>query len=324
MATTTKPHTENSAGYPIGVVARLTGIHPETLRIWERRYGVVKPDRSGRGSRLYAQEDIHRLTLIKTLVDAGHAVSIVAPLSTAALQERIATMTAHGRATPSRAGVPCRVVALGDALPALLAQRTAELRDIELVGVYRDAGELESSARTLAPDVLLLEYPSLQLEAVAEVRKRLADSGAKAAVLVYGFAPRQAVQELERGGVVCLRAPVGLPELQRAITAVVGAPLTPPPLAVPAPESIPARRFTPDQLGRIAATTPKVRCECPHHLADLINSLAAFERYSKECENRNAEDAQVHALLFAAAGAARALMETALDRVVEFEGIALS
>ena len=64
----------DKVGYPIGVVARLTNIHPETLRIWERRYGIVCPDRTGRGSRLYSQDDVRRLALVKALVDAGHPV----------------------------------------------------------------------------------------------------------------------------------------------------------------------------------------------------------------------------------------------------------
>lgn len=36
-------------GYPIGVVSRLTKIHAETLRVWERRYGLVRPQRTERG-----------------------------------------------------------------------------------------------------------------------------------------------------------------------------------------------------------------------------------------------------------------------------------
>jgi hypothetical protein len=55
----------------------------------------------------------------------------------------------------------------------------------------------------------------------------------------------------------------------------------------------------------------------------LVNSLAAFEQYSRECENRNAEDAALHAFLHAATAQARAIMEAALARVVEAEGLEL-
>jgi hypothetical protein len=74
-------------------------------------------------------------------------------------------------------------------------------------------------------------------------------------------------------------------------------------------------------LSRIAAASPTVKCECPHHLVQLVSSLVAFETYSRECEHRNADDAALHAFLHAATAQARATMEAALARVVEAEGI---
>ena len=90
---------------------------------------------------------------------------------------------------------------------------------------------------------------------------------------------------------------------------------------------LPPRRFEPSALAAIAAAAVTVRCECPHHLVDLIGSLAAFEAYSQECEIRNVEDAALHALLHAGwvriTAQARSLMETALARVVEVDGISV-
>lgn len=57
--------------YRIKRVAHLTGINPATLRAWERRYGLVAPDRTGSGYRLYSDEDVAMLSRIKTLVDEG-------------------------------------------------------------------------------------------------------------------------------------------------------------------------------------------------------------------------------------------------------------
>ena len=47
--------------HPIGVVAKRTGITLHVLRAWERRYGVVEPERSGGGTRLYSTGDIAKL-----------------------------------------------------------------------------------------------------------------------------------------------------------------------------------------------------------------------------------------------------------------------
>jgi MerR family transcriptional regulator, light-induced transcriptional regulator len=57
--------------YRIKRVAHLTGINPATLRAWERRYGLVAPERTGSGYRLYSDEDVAMLSRIKSLVDDG-------------------------------------------------------------------------------------------------------------------------------------------------------------------------------------------------------------------------------------------------------------
>lgn len=63
---------ELSAGVGIAAVERDTGINKETLRVWERRYGFPEPLRDGAGERLYPPEQVHRLRLVKRLLDAGH------------------------------------------------------------------------------------------------------------------------------------------------------------------------------------------------------------------------------------------------------------
>ena len=67
--------------HPIRVVAQRTGLTPATLRAWERRYGVVDPDRSGGGQRLYSDADVERLNRMRMLTEAGRAISMVAELS---------------------------------------------------------------------------------------------------------------------------------------------------------------------------------------------------------------------------------------------------
>lgn len=56
--------------YMISVAAELTGMHPQTLRVYESK-GLVNPKRSGGNTRLYSQGDIERLELINQLTDEG-------------------------------------------------------------------------------------------------------------------------------------------------------------------------------------------------------------------------------------------------------------
>ena len=56
--------------YMISVAAELTGMHPQTLRVYEQK-GLVSPGRSRGNTRLYSQADIERLNLIGKLTDEG-------------------------------------------------------------------------------------------------------------------------------------------------------------------------------------------------------------------------------------------------------------
>jgi len=76
--------------YPIRAVAKLTGLSIDTLRAWERRYSAVVPERSDRG-RQYSQGQIERLSLLRTLVERGHAIGQIATLSEPALRELLNT-----------------------------------------------------------------------------------------------------------------------------------------------------------------------------------------------------------------------------------------
>jgi len=72
--------------YPIRVVIARTGLTADVLRAWERRYGAVHPQRSAGGQRLYSEEDVTRLTLLRRATLAGHSIAEVARLRTEALE----------------------------------------------------------------------------------------------------------------------------------------------------------------------------------------------------------------------------------------------
>jgi MerR family transcriptional regulator, light-induced transcriptional regulator len=67
----------------IGELARRAGVSPETLRAWERRYGLLSPARSPGGYRLYSEEDERRLRVMRDHVDGGVAPAEAARLTLA-------------------------------------------------------------------------------------------------------------------------------------------------------------------------------------------------------------------------------------------------
>lgn len=61
---------ESRAVYIISVAAELAGVHPQTLRIYERK-GLVQPQRTSGNTRRYSEQDIDRLQAIQELTEAG-------------------------------------------------------------------------------------------------------------------------------------------------------------------------------------------------------------------------------------------------------------
>ncbi len=61
---------ESRAVYVISVAAELTGVHPQTLRVYERK-GLLDPSRTRGGSRRFSDEDLERLRHIQSLTNAG-------------------------------------------------------------------------------------------------------------------------------------------------------------------------------------------------------------------------------------------------------------
>lgn len=64
------PHSPHHAVYVISVAAELAGVHPQTLRIYERK-GLVDPARTTGGSRRYSDADISLLRRIQDLTNEG-------------------------------------------------------------------------------------------------------------------------------------------------------------------------------------------------------------------------------------------------------------
>src|SRR3954466_13888809 len=65
----------------IGELSRRTGVGVDTLRAWERRYGLLRPQRSAGGFRLYRPGDQERVSAMKALIDSGVSAAEAARLA---------------------------------------------------------------------------------------------------------------------------------------------------------------------------------------------------------------------------------------------------
>jgi len=314
----------------IGAVSRLTGLSVHVLRKWEERYAAVQPIRTPGGERLYTRQDVRRLVMMNRLAQAGAPLSELAQSSLVDLEQVAKSMLDVAPAKRAQAERPklVRLGVVGAALPTLLEAELGALRGLELVAHADSVATIAEVLEGRAIDLLVYEFPSVHAELAADVSQALSDTHARGAIAVYGFGSREALERLRSAGIVLMRAPIDPWELEHVAIGLMqqltaGAPILPADSMSKSKGEIPPPRFSREVFARVALSTPAIRCECPHHLADIISSLLAFERYSLECEARNAADAELHHFLAVTAGRSRAAFEDALSRVAEAEGLDL-
>ncbi len=75
--------------HPIQVVARRTGLTADVIRVWERRYGVVTPERASNARRLYSDSDVEKLIMLRRATSAGRRIGDVASLPMDKLRELV-------------------------------------------------------------------------------------------------------------------------------------------------------------------------------------------------------------------------------------------
>ena len=291
----------------------MTAIPVDTLRVWERRYRVVEPQRTASDARLYSAADVDRLRMIKSLVSNGHAIGSVATLASDELEALTET---HEATQPSPA--VASVLGYSDSLPSLDPARD-DVQDLVILAQLRSWSAFESAVFERRPEALIVEMDALLDDRVDNLLRVMRRANPKRCVLVYAFAAASFLQRLAAEGVILVRAPASHEQLVRELGRAL-----PPPTAAQNDAIVAAPRLFDDATLRDLAMQPSaVQCECPHHLAELIRTLTQFEEYSTECEHRDADDATLHAELRQTTAAARSLFEHALIDVAAHEGISL-
>ena len=98
---------ENGFKHPIRVVSRRTGLSPHVIRAWERRYRAITPQRTRTNRRLYSDEEVRRLQLLRRATLAGHSIGQIAILANEALETMVAQDETYApTGTRATAGLP--------------------------------------------------------------------------------------------------------------------------------------------------------------------------------------------------------------------------
>lgn len=138
------PYTERSRPrHPIRVVAQRTGLTPAVIRAWESRYGAIGPERSDGQQRLYSDNDVARLTLLRRVTEGGRRISQVASHP----DDALARLALEDEQRPKSAS------AISADKVSLTADLLAQLKPSEIAAVL---GRVAASvgARRLSSEVL--------------------------------------------------------------------------------------------------------------------------------------------------------------------------
>ena len=310
-------------GYNIGAIASLTGITPDALRVWEKRYGLIQPKRTETGNRIYSEEDLTRLSLIKNLLDAGDSIGKLVSLDISELKKRVATLL-HKRVVDDEEVRPCRVIVIGVNM-AMRFEQLSGGEGVQLVGHADSPEQIETLKTEIKPDLVIFEIPTLNDSHVNKLTQWIEQLDAQHGIVLYRFANKKVLEKIRHKQIVLLRAPVEIQTVIRHCDAILRQILTTSKLssfALPdMADPIPKRSYDDKKLARIANISSTIKCECPQHLADLIIALNAFETYSVQCENQSEKDAALHNYLYRMTAQARHTMETALAHLLEVEQI---
>lgn len=338
-------------GYKIGAVSNLTRIAPNTIRVWERRYQAVTPQRGERGSRVYTLSDINRLKTLQNCIQLGDSIGQIAQLSEADLTDRLKQLQEqYSTDTPATDTSPTtelrRLLVAGSSLPTrtrlLNLQQFAECQyfatfDKLVSSVESDPQAIRKATAKSSrhPDakqsstpcnddlICITEHDSLSRDLCEQLVTFVNDNKPAVMIVCYGFGMSAHVEQLQSAGILLLREPADNNSLLTLLHApkIVRTPVQE--ASVSNDGNVPSLRFSKRQLLSLSRIRSNITCECPQHIAELLVSLNAFERYSAMCEDSNEDDAILHAMLRKATAHSRLTMENALAELLEAENIQL-
>lgn len=282
--------------YKIGVVAKRTGITPECLRAWERRYGLEPAQRTGK-TRFYSAGQVDRFVAIKALLDLGHPIGQVVGLDDAELERRLRPR--RERAPARRAA---RVGIVGSRLIHAFRQATATT--VGVIAEWATPGAMLADRGALpALDGVAVHLPSLDFQLIEKIADTFPDARLVAA---FAYATATDLANCRAAGHALLRWPADWAAVERLLG--VGALLP--------GDGDTSRLFSDEELLHISLMASRAACECPRHLAELIGGLNDYAAHVGRCDGE--ED---HNLIAGDLHAARARLERSLDALVEKHGL---
>lgn len=301
--------------YAIGTISRLTGIKPDTLRVWERRYGLGASHKSATGRRQYTQADLEHLQLVSALVGTGVRIGEIAACDRKTLQIMLDRNGGGVDVPDKKPGVLFVGVNLCqwlDEHQGCLSHVDARLARLPLEDAAAAlAGQVEP------PEMLVIGCDSVAQEQVGQVQQLAATLQAQRVLVICGAVSGRSQQALQQQGFRTAAFPPepGFLAFELARGTVEA-----------------ASRQGSMHLGDLVTVKPRQIAEAelasagkrgldredlrPGELVELVQRLARLEEDIAAGPVLDWSDAAVSACAYAYAGQARWLMEKALQVVL--------
>ena len=145
----------------IKFVARQTGLSVHVIRVWEKRYGAVRPIRAANNRRLYTEDDVERLRLLHEATLAGHSISQIA---TATLPQLQRLLSESGRTLPGSAAT--RAAEKGTFTERTMEQAIASIMEMDSRALNK---LLDRSAVELGSPAVLQKFIAPLAERVGDL-----------------------------------------------------------------------------------------------------------------------------------------------------------
>lgn len=142
--------------YSIGAVARMLGVPTSTLRAWEDRYAIVRPNRSEGAQRLYSRVQVEKLRFIKEQIDAGISAADAHRLLAQVVSVGSTPAAGATEDLPARPARPLILIAERDEYAAELAEYFLRTEGWE-VATALNAIQAQLQFEERAPDVVILD-----------------------------------------------------------------------------------------------------------------------------------------------------------------------
>jgi CheY-like chemotaxis protein len=200
--------------YSIGAVSQMVGVPVGTLRTWGQRYGVVVPDRSQGGHRLYTRDQLEQLRFVIDKISAGLTPADAHRL----LSEHLASRSLPRAEGGTRASTLLILLAESDSYTAELAEYFLRTEGYDVV-LATNTDDAVARAEELNPNVVIVDLLISGARGI-DLCSQLANRGGNAVLAVSSLELQD--QALRAGASAFLSKPIRPLQLVSAVKDLLG------------------------------------------------------------------------------------------------------